>query len=115
MGSVKSEVSYTDFISGRDAESVIHREDESAGWVIGYVEDAAVRGSDTPIDADEYARLATEIQTYNASLDPPEPPAQTQTEIDKARITELEAIGESEWTDAQIRELLAIVGRLTNV
>ena len=72
MKHVRSLVSYLTFISGRDVDSSLHREDNSPGYCIGMVE--VVHAGDEEITAEQYATEQAAIEQYNAGLPPPAPP-----------------------------------------
>ena len=63
---------YEWFIQGRDVSNALHREDGSAGYIVGEVDEK--HSGDVPIDDAEYERLAAEIRTYNSALPPLPPP-----------------------------------------
>ena len=83
MPYVKSSGTYNDFLKGREVESAVHREDNSTGWVVGYVATKDIKVSDTQITPTEYDSIVADIRSYNLSLPvPPAPP--TPAEIAKA-------------------------------
>lgn len=63
---VKSTVPYSEFISHRDTENSVHREDLTAGECCGWVDESDLRDTDTSIDREAYDALVQEIQAYNA-------------------------------------------------
>lgn len=69
MPYVRSQASYAAFITGRDVDSALHREDGAAGYVVGIV--AALRAGDEEITAQEYEAEKAAIQAYNAALPAP--------------------------------------------
>jgi len=68
---VKSSTDYETFTAGRGVTDALHREDDSAGDCIAWVE--SVRSGDSEIDEAEYLRLSQEIRDYNDTI--PETPA----------------------------------------
>ena len=64
---VKSRDTYTEFQKGRDLESAVHMEDESAGFCMAYIDDAGLKPTDVVIDQAEYDALVAECKTYNTT------------------------------------------------
>jgi len=71
MVPVKSEQTYEEFITGRDVDAAVHREDGSLGPVAGWVE--VPRETDMPINEAEYEAISLGIRAHNDSLPPPPP------------------------------------------
>lgn len=88
---VESQVSYREFITGRDVQDAVHYEDDTAGIVADISEDD-VRPSDTVIDSTRYLQLATSIHEYNAALPelprPISPREQLEIDFNAAATTE---------------------------
>ena len=63
---VKSRASYLEFTRGRDTESALHREDNSAGDVCGWVE--VSRADDVEISRADYETLSRTIRKFNDTL-----------------------------------------------
>lgn len=92
MVRIRSSVAYNEFITGRDVDSSLHREDFGPGEIIGLVEEATLRDTDTRITQGEYDSLATDIQAYNDAL-PKEAPrlsGSEQARLDYAATTTIE-------------------------
>lgn len=72
MPLVSSRKKYAQFTKGRQVSDAVHREDDSPGEVVGFVDEAGP--GDTEITPTEYDAIVATVQAYNATLPQPTPP-----------------------------------------
>ncbi len=73
MPTVRSLLSYEEFLAGRSVSNAVHREDRAVGYVVGDVDEA--RDGDEEITEAVAATERQAIRDYNAAIPvPPEPP-----------------------------------------
>jgi len=108
MKLIKSEVSHLEFTAGRQVRKAIHREDNSAGIIIGEVDDDKARDTDTVIDQSEYQELSVALKNINDSLPPEETPPPTRYRVLKVMLEDDPTDDEA---DSIIREMVRIERR----
>lgn len=108
MPYVRSQATYTDFITGRDVDSALHREDGAAGYCIAFVE--FPRAGDETITEQQYATEKAAIVVHNAAIPatPQLDPAAVQKAAFDALATPLVAAVEGVLTARQMAPMTPV-------
>ena len=75
---IKSTESYYDFGGGRNLRDALHREDNSPGEVVGWVEADGQRATDIPISISERDSIMSAIRAHNDTLPKPSTPKEQE-------------------------------------
>ena len=69
----RANATFDDFVQGRDMSSVVRREDNTTGLIVGFVEDADVDPQDEVISQGDYDIDVATLATFNVGVSQRDP------------------------------------------